>query len=135
MNPRNRTSLVLTERALSDLAEIRDYSIKEWGRKTGEKYLDDLEAGLQRMQDQPALLSSVPDLDSHLRFYRVRQHLFVCDFQPGSIVVLTLIHGSMDIPSRLGELQPTLATEVALLHQQLHAPKRKKIRDDDLPSR
>ncbi|MBL8819933.1 MAG: type II toxin-antitoxin system RelE/ParE family toxin [Planctomyces sp.] len=123
--------MVLTELALSDLAEIRDYSTKEWGKKTAEKYLDDLEAGLQRMQGQPALLSSVPDLASHLRFYRVRQHLLVCDFRPGSIVVLTVIHGSMDIPSRLGEMQPTLAAEVAILHKQLDASTGKKTRSRD----
>jgi plasmid stabilization system protein ParE len=132
MNPRGRTRLILTERAQCDPADIRDDSTKEWRRKTAERYLDDLQSGLQRIQDQPGLLNAVPDLASHLRFYRVRQNLFVCDFQPESIVVLTVIHGSMDIPSRLGELQPTLATEVALLHKQLHTSARKKTRNDSL---
>ena len=134
MTSHRHTRLVLTELAINDLAEIRRYSTKEWGRKTAEKYLDDLEAGLQRIQDQPTLLMSVPDLESHLRFYRVRQHLFVCDFLPGSIVVLTVIHGSMDLPSRLGELQPTLVAEVALLHRKLHQPKPSKTRDDSVSS-
>jgi toxin ParE1/3/4 len=125
MSPRSHTRLELTEFALSNLAELREYSAKEWGKKTAEKYLDDLEAGLLRIKEQPGLLSAVPDLDSHLRFYRVRQHLFICDFHPGSIVVLTVIHGSMDLASRLSELQPTLAAEVALLHAKLQTPKRR----------
>jgi toxin ParE1/3/4 len=120
VNPRGRTRLALTARALSDLAEIRDYSSREWGSKTAERYLDDLEAGLQRILDQPSLLSSVPDIDLPLAFYRVRQHLLICDFKPGSIVVLTVVHGSMDLISRLAQLQPTLASEVAILHQQMH---------------
>jgi plasmid stabilization system protein ParE len=65
MNPRGRTRLIFTERALSDLADIRDYSTKEWGRKTAERYLDDLGSGLQRIQDQPGMLNAVPDLASH----------------------------------------------------------------------
>jgi toxin ParE1/3/4 len=133
VNPRGRTRLAITARALSNFAEIRDYSSREWGTKTAERYLDDLEAGLQRILDQPNLLSDVPDIDIHLKFYRVRQHLFICDFKPGSIVVLTVVHGSMDLISRLAELQPTLASEVALLHKQVHARTGKKSRTGGRP--
>ena len=64
-------------------------------------------------------LSCLPDLDSSLRYYRVRQNFLICDFRPGTIVVLTVIHASMDLPSRLCELQPRLADEVEMLHRQM----------------
>jgi plasmid stabilization system protein ParE len=74
---------------------------------------------LQRIRRQPDLVRAETDLHPALRFYRVSKHLIVCDVQMPSIVVLTVIHASMDIPRRLAELQPTLATEVAMLHQSL----------------
>jgi plasmid stabilization system protein ParE len=98
MSPRRGVRLELTELAIGDIAEIADYSAKQWGRKASEKYLDELEAGLRRLREQPALLTCLTDLDSSLRYYRVRQHLLICDFRPGTIVVLTVIHAS-----RLGD--------------------------------
>ena len=123
MSPRRGIRLELTELAIGDIAEIADDSAKQWGRKASEKYLDELEAGLRRLREQPALLTCLPDLDSSLRYYRVRQHLLICDFRPGTIVVLTVIHASMDLPSRLCELQPRLADEVEMLHRQMRISK------------
>jgi toxin ParE1/3/4 len=105
---------------------VLEYSTEQWGKKTAEKYLDDLEAGLERIRQQPDLLQPLPDLHPSLTFYRVNKHLFACDRQPESIIVLTVIHGSMDIPNRLAELQPTLAAEVELLHNKLRQSQRRK---------
>ena len=124
--PRAKSNLLLTQRALSDLATIREYSTKQWGEKTAEKYLDDLQAGLRRIREQPDILKEVPELHPALKFYRVNKHLFACDTQSGSIVVLTVMHASMDIPSRLAELQPTIAAEVELLHRKLRQAQRSK---------
>ena len=38
-----------------------------------------------------------------------------------TMVVLTAILCSMDVPARLAELQPTLIAEVELLHRKLEA--------------
>ena len=126
MSARPRTGLLLTRRALRDLQGVLDYSIEQWGKTVAEQYLDALEAGLQRLREQPDLLRAEPDLYPALQFYRVNRHLFVCDVRQGAIVVLTVIHSSMDVPSRLGELQPTLAAEVEILHRRLHRDRSKK---------
>jgi hypothetical protein len=47
----------------------------------------------------------------------------VCDVRPKTVIVLTLIHASRDIPSRLAETQPTLSAEVELLHRKLDQAK------------
>ena len=54
-----------------------------------------------------------------LYFYRVRKHLLACDVRGDSIIVLTAIHASMEIPARLAELQPRLIAEAKLLHEKL----------------
>ena len=126
MSRRTRSELVLTQRALRDVQAIFDYSAKRWGKSTADKYLDDIEAGLERLKAQPELLKSVPDSPPALTFYRINKHLVVCDARPEAIVVLTVVHASMDIPARLAELQPTLVTEVELLHHRLLAKKSRR---------
>ncbi len=63
---------------------------------------------------------------AELSFYRVNKHLLVCDVSPNAVILLTVIHASRDIPSRLAELQPTLVNEVELLHRQLQDTRRKR---------
>ncbi len=114
-----KANLLLTERAIHDLAEIERYSIEQFGRKAARKYLSEIEAALSRLQESPALLRAEEELHPALRFYRVNKHLLVCDVQQGTIIQLTAIHASRDIPSRLAEMQPSLAVEVELLHTKL----------------
>jgi toxin ParE1/3/4 len=111
--------LSLTQRALQDVQGIFDYSVEHWGKRAADKYLDDIEAGLERVKANPSLLRPQPDLHAALTFYRINKHLLACDAQANSIVVLTVVHASMDIPARLAELQPTLADEAELLHRRL----------------
>ncbi|MEX2118532.1 MAG: type II toxin-antitoxin system RelE/ParE family toxin [Pirellulales bacterium] len=112
-------AVVLTERALSDLREIERFSIKEWGRKTADKYLDAIAAALYRLKQDPAILSLEPGFAPGLFFYRVRKHFLVCDFDGQLISVLTILHTSMDLPTRLAELEPQLIAEAQFLHDKL----------------
>ena len=114
-----KSNLLLTERALHDIAEIERYSIEQFGRKTANKYIIDIEAALSRLQENPKLMGAEEDLHPELQFYRVNKHLLVCDVQQGAIFLLTVIHASRDIPSRLAEMQPNFALEVELLHEKL----------------
>jgi plasmid stabilization system protein ParE len=111
--------LLITERAIQDIAGIEEYSIAQWGKRVATKYIADIEAALIRVQENPELLRTEEGLYPALAFYRVSKHLLVCDVRPKAIVLLTVIHASRDIPSRLAELAPTLAAEVALLHERL----------------
>ncbi len=118
-------ALFLTKRALSDLAEIEAYSIAHWGRRVATQYLKAIESGLRLIGENTAILRSMDGLPSELQFHRVNKHWLVCDVAPRSIVVLTVIHASMDVPARLAELVPQLAAEVALLHAQLKSVRKK----------
>ena len=119
-----KTKLLITERALRDIAEIETYSVTEWGRRAASKYIGEIEAALVRLQESPGLLRPEATLHPELCFYCVNKHFLVCDRQPGAIFLLTVIHASRDIPSRLAEMQPTLAHEVELLHRQLEQGKK-----------
>jgi plasmid stabilization system protein ParE len=119
MAPRKskKTLVLLTQRALRDFADIEAYSIEQFGKRTANRYLSDLEAGLERIRDNPQLLRSEKGFHASLRFYSVNKHVFVCDVLSYAIFVLTVLHGSTDIPGRLHELAPTLSMEAELLHR------------------
>ena len=123
-----KTKLLLTRRALRDIAAIETYSIENWGKQTAAKYVANLEAALIRIQERPDLLRPEPEFHARLSFYRAGKHLLVCDRQAETIFLLTVIHASRDIPSRLAELEPTLAAETELLHKQLSSARKRRAR-------
>ena len=109
----------LTRRALTDIDEVDRYSVNRWGNEVAERYLNDIQAGLQRLADSPSLLREQPEYSLRLRFYRVREHLLVCDVVGESIFVLALRRGTMDLPRRIAELEPQLVDEAELLHARI----------------
>jgi len=116
---KRRGHLHLTKKAISDLLGIEAYSVEHWGKRSATKYLADIEIGLQLIREDPGILRPLDGMPAQLRYYRVNKHFLVCDVVPESVIVLTVVHGSMDLPNRLGELVPQLAAEVAMLRDQL----------------
>ncbi|MDC0308229.1 MAG: type II toxin-antitoxin system RelE/ParE family toxin [Planctomycetaceae bacterium] len=119
MSNHSDSKVLLTQRALHDLAEIEDYSIEKWNQRVADEYLDAIEEALNQIKAHPELLQVDPEFHQSLHIYRVRKHLLVCDFLKNSTVVLTVISAVMDIPERLMELQPTFHREVEILQEQL----------------
>jgi toxin ParE1/3/4 len=113
-------ALHMTQRSLRDLIAIEAYSVEQFGRRVANQYLDKLESGINRLKENPDLLREEPPFHASLKFYRIEKHVLVCETAVrGKIIVLTLLHGSMDIPARLAELEPALVTEVAMLLKKL----------------
>ena len=112
--------IALTDRALEDICAVERYSIDKWGRRTGDKYVDEIISSLDRLGENPQLLHREIEFSPGLYFYRVQRHILVCDYRDNAIVVLALIHAGMDIPARLAELEPHLAAEAEFLHAKLH---------------
>jgi plasmid stabilization system protein ParE len=112
-------TIKLTERAHYDLQEIEEYSLQRWGRKTANRYLEDIQTALSLLQENPDLLRHKSDISTHFKFYRVGEHFLVCTKLKDVLLVLTIKHGQMDLPNRVIELEPTLLQEADLLHQRL----------------
>lgn len=119
MTLRSKVSVHLTQRALDDIFEVHGHSIRRWGRKTADRYITDIETALERLKVNPGLLATDNDIVPFFQFYQVNKHLLVCDSREQDVVVLTVLHSSMDIPTRLHELQPLLSTELQVLHEKL----------------
>lgn len=113
----------LTRRALSDIEEIDIYSIENWGDRVASQYLADLYAGATRLGESPSLLEGRPETSLRLRFYRVREHVLVCDVIGDNIFVLALRAAVMDLPNRIAELEPQLVHEAELFARQIEERK------------
>lgn len=119
---KRKPTIHLTNRALRDIADIEAYSVEQCGKDAADRYLSTLEARISRIAAQPGLLRAEEPFHETLRFYRIEKHLLVCETGvAGKIIILTVLHASMDIPSRLAELEPNLALEAELLLKQLQA--------------
>ena len=117
--PAHQSPVHLTERALADLREIEGHSVQQWGRQVAHRYLDDLQSGLDRIRENPEILRLDQEFAEGLYFYRVVKHILVCDLHESQIVVVAVIHTSMDLQTRLRELEPRLMEEVAMLRAAL----------------
>jgi toxin ParE1/3/4 len=109
--------LAISRRAARDIELIGRYSIERWGKRVAEEYLDSIEQALNRLREQPSLLRTKAEVSPHFRFYRVHRHFLVCSLVENNVYVLAVKHGSLDLPSRLAELEPSLLEEADLLHK------------------
>ena len=116
---KQKTEVHLTDKALRDIAGIREYSIQNFGTRVAGKYIAAIEAALARIKAHPALLRSEEGFHPWFMFYRVEKHLLVCDVYQNDIFLLTLLGTSQSIPERLNDLEPMLKLEVELLHVEL----------------
>ena len=117
---RSAVSVHMTQRSLRGIKGIEAYSLEQFGRRVTNQYLDKLEAGISRLAENPELLREEPPFHDSLRFYRIEKHVLVCETGVrGKLIILTLLHASIDIPTRLAELEPMLKMEVQMLAAQL----------------
>jgi toxin ParE1/3/4 len=107
----------ISRRAALDIEEIRQFSVDRWGETVAGEYLDRIEAGINRLRENPGLLRTKPEFSQHLRFHRVERHFLICSLVENNIYLLAVKHGNLDLPSRLAELEPTLLEETELLHR------------------
>ena len=106
--------------------KLKTLPFKKWGRETADRYLEDIPPPLSLLQESPDLLRHKSDISTQFKFYRVREHFLVCTKLKDFVFVLTIKHGEMDLPSRLGELEPTLVQEADLLHKRLVTAENKR---------
>lgn len=124
-------SLRLSRRALRDIKEIESYSIENWGKAVANEYFDSIQAALSLLKDNPGVLRTPPNFPKTFAFYRVKQHFLVCNVIEGTVFVLTIKHGAMDLPARLGELEPSLLGELKFLSSASRKQRVAKCRNPD----
>jgi len=88
-----------------DLIEIWLYTFKEWGEQQADKYLDDLDAAIQLLAEQPLICRERIELAPPVRIHRHGHHLIVYLAIDDGINIVRVLHENMDIDSHLDQLE------------------------------
>ena len=93
--------LSVTPKAESDLTGIWLYTCEEWGVDQADKYLDQLEAGMQQLLNHPSLGTNYTHVLPGYRRLQIEHHAVFYKVIEPEVLVIRVLHEDMDAPQRL----------------------------------
>ena len=94
-------NLSVTPKAESDLIGIWVYTCEEWGVDQADKYLDQLEAGMQQLINHPSLGANYDHVLSGYRRLQVEHHAVFYQVLESEVLIVRVLHEDVDAPDRL----------------------------------
>ncbi len=91
--------LELSRKAQADLAEIRDYTVGQFGADQAIAYLDAIEEAFRRLLAFPMM--GPPSLRSEVRSFGCRQHRIYYVVDGERVLVVRVLHKAMDVEKGL----------------------------------
>ena len=89
--------------AKQDLIDIWLYTFNQWGEKQADKYLDELDAVLILLAEQPLICHERTEFSPPVRIHHYAHHLIVYAIIDDGINIVRVIHASMDIEAQLSD--------------------------------
>ena len=91
-----------TNKALNDLTEIWDYTVKEWSENQAEKYYNLIMASCMDLANNPQLGKSYDILALNVLGYKCGQHIiFYRKILKNEIEIERVLHGMMDLKNNI----------------------------------
>ena len=91
-----------TNKALNDLTEIWDYTVKEWSENQAEKYYNLIMASCMDLANNPQLRKSYEILALNVLGYKCGQHIiFYRKILKNEIEIERVLHGMMDLKNNI----------------------------------
>ncbi len=94
--------LVLTEIARADLAKIRRYSTRAWGRDQTSRYMDALRDTMKGLVRGTVFTRTRDDLRPAIQMARSGSHSIFFEADDSLVLVVRVLHQSMDYRRHLG---------------------------------
>ena len=94
---------MVTPEAESDLADIWIYTCTEWGADQADKYLDQLERGINQLIDNPGLGVDCSYVLPGYRRLHQEHHLVFYLVEESCLLIVRVLHEDMDASRRLLE--------------------------------
>lgn len=88
--------LRLSDPAKNDLGRIGDYTRRQWGTVQKRKYLGQIKDGFKAIRDTPGLGAPRDDIEKGLRAHQARKHVIFYRHTRNGIVIVRVVHESMD---------------------------------------
>lgn len=93
--------LELSRRSESDLADIRDYSVEQFGVDRAILYLDGIEAAFRLILDYPEIGGVHSKVVPPVRAYTVQRHRIFYTVEADVVMVQRALHSAMDFGRRV----------------------------------
>ncbi len=91
-----------TNKAVEDLSEIWDYTVKKWSEKQADKYYDLLLLACNELAKKPNLGKNYEIISKGILGYKSGEHIIFYTIIPkNEIEVVRILHGMMDLKSIL----------------------------------
>ena len=91
-----------TRKALNDLTEIWDYTVKEWSENQAEKYYNLIIASCLDLASNPKLGKPYEILSLDVFGYKCGEHIiFYREISKNEIEIERVLHGMMDLKSKI----------------------------------
>jgi len=91
----------ISELAQSDLENITRYTRDQWGRDQRDRYMLAMETQFEVLAQNPRLAAERVDYDPPVRIYKYEKHLIVYAINDGGILIIRVLHQSMDVAAHL----------------------------------
>jgi len=91
----------VSKAAQADIREIGRYTQRQWGKDQRRVYLDGMNARFRLLANTPLLAAERQTLDPPVRIHPYEKHLIVYVIEDGGILIVRVLHQSMDVPAQL----------------------------------
>ncbi|MDP2223735.1 type II toxin-antitoxin system RelE/ParE family toxin [Nitrosomonas sp.] len=91
----------LTNRAVTDLSEIADFTIQTFGVEQARFYRDGLNNCFEILAENPQLGRSAAELASNLKRFEYQSHIVFYISKDASILIVRILHQRMDLKRHL----------------------------------
>ena len=87
--------------AQQDVRGIGQYTQRKWGAAQRRLYLSRLESKFSQLAESPKLSPERTEFDPPVRIHNYEKHLIVYVADDAGVLIVRVLHESMDLPSRL----------------------------------
>ena len=88
--------LLISPAARSDLTNIRQFSIDNWGNITASNYLSYLENQLKLLRDHSQIGTPCPEFQPGVRSRACKSHVIYYRVDKQSVEIIRILHGHQD---------------------------------------
>jgi len=94
----------LTPEAANDLTEIYVHGFLNFGETQAEKYFSELEDSFEVLSNTPLICRERTEFSPPVRIHHRGRHLVIYVIQDDRILIIRVLHDSMDVKRRLSSM-------------------------------
>src|SRR5690554_7311165 len=92
----------LTNKAISDLLNIWDYTVETWSKRQAEKYYNQLIATCKQIAENPKIGKEYYEVKTELLGLKTGRHIVFYETIDKEVKIIRILHERMDLENRIG---------------------------------